>query len=36
MTRDIFSKIRDTKGEAHAKMDLIKGRNYGPNRNKRY
>ena len=27
MTRDIFSKIRDTKGAVHAKMDLIKGRN---------
>ena len=26
-TRDIFKKIRDTKGPFHAKMDTIKGRN---------
>ena len=26
-TRDLFKKIRDTKGLFHAKMDLIKGRN---------
>ena len=26
-TRDIFEKIRDTKGIFHAKMDLIKDRN---------
>ena len=26
-TRDLFKKIRDTKGTFQAKMDLIKGRN---------
>ena len=26
-TRDVFKKIRDTKGTFHAKMDLIKDRN---------
>ena len=26
-TRDLFEKIRDTKGTFHAKMDTIKGRN---------
>ena len=26
-TRDLFNKIRDTKGTFHAKMDSIKGRN---------
>ena len=26
-TRDIFKKIRDTKGKFHAKMDTIKDRN---------
>ena len=26
-TRDLFKKIRDTKGTLHAKMGLIKGRN---------
>jgi len=26
-TRDLFKKIRDTKGTFHAKMDPIKGRN---------
>ena len=26
-TRDLFKKIRDTKGTFHAKMDKIKGRN---------
>ena len=26
-TRDLFKKIRDTKGKFHAKMDLIKDRN---------
>ena len=26
-TRDLFKKIRDTKGIFHAKMDSIKGRN---------
>ena len=27
-TRDLFKKIRDTKGTFHAKMGLIKDRNY--------
>ena len=27
-TRDLFKKIRDTKGKCIAKMDTIKGRNY--------
>ena len=27
MTRDLFKKIRDTKGTFHAKMDIIKDRN---------
>ena len=37
-TRDLFKKIRDTKGKFHAKMGLIKDRNgmYGPNRSRRY
>ena len=26
-TRDLFNKIRDTKGTCHAKMDTIKDRN---------
>jgi len=26
-TRDLFKKIRDTKGKFHAKMDTIKDRN---------
>ena len=26
-TRNLFKKIRDTKGKFHAKMDLIKDRN---------
>ena len=34
-TRDLFKKIRDTKGTFHAKMGTIKDRN-GPNRSKRY
>ena len=34
-TRDLFKKIRDTKGTFHAKMGLIKDRN-GPNRSRRY
>ena len=36
-TRDLFKKIRDTKGTFHAKMGSIKDRNekwYGPNRTK--
>ena len=35
-TRDLFKKIRDTKGTFHAKMGLIKDRNGRPNRSKRY
>ena len=34
-TRDLFEKIRDTKGTFHAKMGSIKDR-YGPNRSRRY
>ena len=34
-TRDLFKKIRDTKGTFHAKMGSIKDRN-GPNRSRRY
>ena len=34
-TRDLFKKIRDTKGTFHAKMGLIK-KWYGPNRSRRY
>ena len=36
-TRDLFEKIRDTKGTFHAKMGSIKDRNcMGPNRSRRY
>ena len=36
-TRDLFKKIRDTKGTFYAKMDTIKDRNrYGPNSSRRY
>ena len=36
-TRDLFKKIRDTKGTFHAKMGSLKDRNCnGPNRSKRY
>ena len=34
-TRDLFKKIRDTKGTFHAKMSSIKDRN-GPNKSRRY
>ena len=34
-TRDLFKKIRDTKGTFHAKMGSIKDRN-GPNKSRRY
>ena len=35
--RDLFKKIRDTKGTFHAKMGLIKDRHWnGPNRSRRY
>ena len=33
-TRDLFKKIRDTKGTFHAKIGTIKDRNYGPNKGK--
>ena len=37
-TRDLFKKIRNTKGKLHAKMGTIKDRNgmNGSNRNRRY
>ena len=35
-TRDLFKKIRDTKGTFHAKMGTIKKKLYGPNRSRRY
>ena len=35
-TRDIFKKIRDTKGTFHAKMGSTKDKWYGPNRSRRY
>ena len=35
-TRDLFKKIRDTKGICHAKMGSTKERWYGPNRSRRY
>ena len=36
-TRDLFKKIRDTKGTFHAKKGTIKDRKrYGPNRSRRY
>ena len=36
-TRDLFKKIRDTKGTFHAKMGSIQDRKwYGPNRRRRY
>ena len=35
-TRDLFKKIRDTKGTFHAKMGSIKDRWYGPYRSRRY
>ena len=34
-TRDLFKKIRGTKGIFHAKMGSVKDR-YAPNRNRRY
>ena len=34
-TRDVFKKIRGSKGTFHAKMGSIKDRN-GPNRSRRY
>ena len=36
-TRELFKKIRDTKGTFHAKMGTIQDRDgYGPNRSRRY
>ena len=36
-TRNLFKKIKDTKGTFYAEMGTIKDRNgYGPNRNRRY
>ena len=36
-TRDLFKKIRDSKGTFHAKMGTKKGQKwYGPNRSRRY
>ena len=36
-TREVFKKIRDTKGMFHAKMGTIKGKKwYGPNRSRGY
>ena len=38
-TRDLFKKIRDTKGTFHTKMGTIKNNTqkwYGPNRSRRY
>ena len=35
-TRDLFKKIRDTKGTFQAKMSTIKDRNGRPKRSKRY
>ena len=35
-TRDLFKKIRNTKGIFHSKMGSIKDRNKGPNRSRRY
>ena len=35
-TRDLFKKIRDTKGIFHATMDIKGQKQYGPNRSRRY
>ena len=35
-TRDLFKKIRDTKGTFHAKMGSKGQKGYGPNRSRRY
>ena len=36
-TRDLFKKMRHTKGTFHAKMGIIKNKKwYGPNRSRRY
>ena len=36
MTRDLFKKIRATKGTFHTKMGTVKDKWYGPNRSRRY
>ena len=35
-TRDLFKKIRDTKGTFHAKMGSVGQKWYGPNGSRRY
>ena len=35
-TRELFKKIRDTKGTIHAKMGSKGQKWYGPNRSRRY
>ena len=35
-TRELFKKIKDTKGTFHARMGTIKDRNDGPNRRRIY
>ena len=35
-TRDLFKKIRDTKGPFHAKMGTMRTKMVGPNRSRRY
>ena len=35
-TRDLFKKIRDTKGTFHAGMGTVKDKQYGPNSGRRY
>ena len=35
-TRDLFKKIRNTKGTFHSKMGTIKKKLYGPNGSRRY
>ena len=33
-TRELFKKIRDTKGTFHAKMCTVKDKQYGPNKSR--
>ena len=35
-TRDLFKKVRDTKGTFHAKMGIKGQKRYGPNRSRIY
>ena len=35
-TRDLFKKIKDTKGAFHVKMGTIKDKQYGPTGSRRY